>query len=112
MVCAKSKRVPEGFRERNIHHDNAIKALLQTFGAAKHFFPKNLERESDSTKYTDIQSEYVGKLAKIKLLDTRIMAYNMRYPFLSPHFYISMPVQSRTVGGTVRRRGYTFCPTG
>ena len=34
--------------------------------------------------YTDIKSEYVGNLAKIKLLEAHIMAYNMRDPFVIP----------------------------
>ena len=84
VVCVKNKHGLGCSREHNIHHASATKGQLHTFGSEKHFSPKNLERESDSTKYTDIQSEYVGKLAKIKLLDTRIMAYNMRYPFLIP----------------------------
>ena len=46
--------------------------------------PKNSERESKSTKYTDIQSDYVGNLAKIKLLKACIMVYEIRYPFIIP----------------------------
>ena len=61
-----------------------MKALSQNFGAAKRFVPKNLEGGYKSTKYTDIQSKYVGILAKIKLLEARIMAYDMRDPFIIP----------------------------
>ena len=55
MVCVKSKRDPGGSREGSIHHTNATKALSHNFGAAKHFVPKNSERESKSTKCTNIQ---------------------------------------------------------
>ena len=82
MVCVKNKCGPEGSRECNIHHANAKKALSQTFGAAKHFVPKKLDGESKSTKYTNIQSDYVGNLAKIKLLEAHIMAYDMKYSFI------------------------------
>ena len=82
FMCAKSKHGPEGSRERNICYCNATKALSHNFGAAKHFIPKNSEGEYESTKYTNIKSEYVGKLDKIKLLEARIMAYNMRDPFV------------------------------
>ena len=65
VVCLKNKWGLEGSRERDVHHSNATRALAQTFGAAKHFVPKNSEGESESTKYADIQSEYVGNLVKI-----------------------------------------------
>ena len=65
-----------------IYPPSSTKALSQTSGAVKNFFPKNLEGASGSTKYTDVKYEYVGNLAKIKLLETRIMAYNMRDPFI------------------------------
>ena len=68
----------------NIHHSKKIKDILQTFGAAKHFVPSNLEGESKSTKYTDIQSKYVGNLAQIKFLEVCIMAYDMRDLFIIP----------------------------
>ena len=74
VVCVKRKRVPEDYNERDIHHGNATKALFQTFGAAEQFVPKNLDGGSKSTKYTEIQSEYVGNLENIKLLKSRIMA--------------------------------------
>ena len=82
VVCVKNKRVPGGSRECEIHHTNTTKALSQNFGAANHFFLKNLEGGSKSTKYTNIQSECVGNLAKIKLLEDCIMAFDMRYLFI------------------------------
>ena len=83
-MCVKNKRGPGGISQRDIHHAKSTKALSQTFGAANHFVPKNSEGESKSTKSTDIKSEYVGNLAKIKLLEARIMAYDMRDPFIIP----------------------------
>ena len=84
VECVKNKRVPKSSREREIHHVNTTKALSQTFGAAKHFIPKNSEGDSKSTKYTRIKSEYVGNLAKIKLLEAGIMAYDTKDPFIIP----------------------------
>ena len=84
LVCVKSKHDPEGSRERDIHYANATKVLSQNFVAAKHFFAKNLEGSFESTKYTGIKSEYVGNLDKTKLLEARIMAYDMRDPFITP----------------------------
>ena len=60
VVCVKNRCGPEGSREHKIHHDNATKVLLQTFGAEKHFVLKHLEGGSKSTKYINIQSKYVG----------------------------------------------------
>ena len=37
---------------------------------------------SESTKYTNMQSEYGGNLTKIKLLEARIIAYDMRELFI------------------------------
>ena len=84
VVCVISKRGPEGSRERDIHQVNATDLLLHTFGDAKHFFPNKSEGESESTKHTDIQSEYVGNFYKNKLLEARIMYYGMMDPFIIP----------------------------
>jgi hypothetical protein len=83
-VCLKSKRGPERSRERDVHHKNVTYALSSLFGAAKHFIPKNSEGESEPTKYSDIQSEYVGNLANVKLLEARVMSYDMIAPFMIP----------------------------
>ena len=112
VVCVKSERGPEGLRELDIHHSNSTKVLSQDLGDVKHFVTKNLEGGSNSTKYTDIQYEYVGNLTKINFLEACIMAYNTRDPFLPPHWYTSVPVHLRTIGGTMRLQGSTCCPTG
>ncbi len=53
------------------------------FGAAKHFVPRNLEGETkSSSKYRNIESEYVGNLTKIKAFRTRVANYGMQAPFL------------------------------
>ena len=57
---------------------------MHIFGAGKHFFLKILEEGSKSTKYTNIKSEYIGILDKIKLLESRIMDYNMMNLFNIP----------------------------
>ena len=46
--------------------------------------PRTWRGGSDSTKYTNIQSEYAGNLTKIKFLEARIMDYDMRDPFIIP----------------------------
>ena len=112
VVCAKNKRWPKGSRERKIHHANATKTLSQTFGAAKHFISKNLEGESESTNYNDIKSEYVGNLAKIKLLDDRIMAYDMRDPFIIPTLVDEYDGAVQDFWGNHAETGSTCCPTG
>ena len=66
------------------HHANTMKALLKNFGAENIFVPKNLDGGYDSTKYTNIKSEYVGNLAKIKLLEACIMTYDTRDPLIIP----------------------------
>ena len=48
VVCVKSKQGSEGSREKYVHHKNATTKLSQTFGAAKQFFPRNSEGDSES----------------------------------------------------------------
>ena len=72
VVCVKRKHGPEGSRERNIHHSNATKALLQIFLLRSTLFPITW-RGSKSNNYTNIQSEYVANFSKIKLFEARIM---------------------------------------
>ena len=55
---------------------------MNNFGAENHFFPKNLEGGSKSTNFTNIQSKYVGNLAKVILSEACIMAYDMRDTFV------------------------------
>ena len=105
VVCVKNKCVPEGSRYHDIHHANATEELSQTFGAANRFLPKNLEGESESTNYTDIKSEYVGNLAKIKLLEACIMAYDTRDPF-------SIPTLEYEYSGAVEDRWVNRATTG
>ena len=62
LVCVKSKRGPKGSRKRDVCHANKKKAISHNFGVSNNFSPKNSEGESESTNYTDIQSEYVGNL--------------------------------------------------
>ena len=69
---------------------NYTAKILQTFGAAKHFVPSNSEGESESKSYTDIQSEYVVNLTKMKFLEVRVIAYDMMSPFIITDFLVSM----------------------
>ena len=50
----------------------------------KALHPQELGGDPESTKYTNIQSDYVENLAKTKILEARIMAYDIRYPFIIP----------------------------
>ena len=45
---------------------------------------RNLEVESESNRYIDIQPEYVGNITRIKLLETRVLDYDMMAPFIVP----------------------------
>ena len=67
-----------------MHHKNTTYALSQYFGAAAHFIPKNLEGESESTKYSDIQSKYVGNLTNVIFSEARVKGYGMMLPFITP----------------------------
>ena len=69
-------------RDPICYYINKRLTLSQIFGSANHFVPNKLEGGYESTKYTDIQYEYVGNLAKMKFLENRIMAYDMRDPFI------------------------------
>ena len=68
VICLKADRGANGSRERDNHHRDATAALAQKFGAAAHWVPRNAKGESESAKYADLQSEYVGNLAKVGLL--------------------------------------------
>ncbi len=57
--------------------------FLEHFGGMKHFCTKNTDSEL-SYKYSNIQSEYVGNLDKLKLFRKRIEAFDMFDPFLIP----------------------------
>ena len=69
----KSKSGGESSHDQYVHHKKNTATLLQTFGATKHFVPRNLEGKSNSNRYTDIQSESVGKITKMKLLESRVL---------------------------------------
>ncbi len=62
------------------HQEAAAKALLHVFASAKHFHAKNAEGES-SNKYANLQSKYVGNLAKMKNFKHHIDAWDMSDPF-------------------------------
>ncbi len=50
---------------------------------AKHFCTKNSDGEL-AYKYKDIQFEYVGNLAKLKLFLKCLVAFDMLNPFMVP----------------------------
>ena len=82
----KSKQGAEVSRKQYVHHKNTTATLLQTFGVENHFVPRNLEVDSESNHYTNIQSEYVGNMTKTKFLEARVLAYDMTAPFIVPVF--------------------------
>ncbi len=51
------------------HQEDAAKALPHIYASAKHSHAMNAKGES-SNKYANLQSKYVGNLAKIKTLNT------------------------------------------
>ncbi len=58
-ICAKGDQGKAGYHERDNHHTAATAALQHKFWATKHFVPRNLEGEADSSsKYWNIESEY------------------------------------------------------
>ena len=77
VVCLKKDRGVPGSRERSRHHQSATAPLAQKFGAAGHWVVRNRDGESDSQNYDDLQSAYVGNLAKVALLEKRVNEYDM-----------------------------------
>ena len=71
----------KGARYSPLQHNEGAIADLWCFKA---LHPQELGGDSESTKYTNIQSDYVENLAKIKILEARIIAYDMIYPFIIP----------------------------
>ena len=80
----KSKQEVEGSLQQDVHHKNATDTLSQTFGAAQHLIPRNLEGDSESNSYTAIQSECFRKFTNMKLLEARVLAYDIMAPFIIP----------------------------
>jgi hypothetical protein len=58
VACPKGKRGDQGLHNYSQHHSAATAAILELFGAAKHFCTKNADGEL-SYEYKDIQYEYV-----------------------------------------------------
>ena len=54
-MCVKIKQGAEDSLEWDFHHKNATTKLSDTFGAVKHFVPRNLEGLSEYKSYIDIQ---------------------------------------------------------
>ena len=81
-MCVKSKQGQEDFCEQDVHHKNATTKLSQNVGATKHYVPRNSDGESDLKSYTDGQSEYVVNLTKMKLLEARVLDYDIMSPFI------------------------------
>ena len=81
----KSKQISEGSLEIYVHHKKSTTKLLQNFGDAKRFVPGNSEGDSEYKSYTYIQSEYVGNLTMTKLLETRVIYYDIMAPFIIPY---------------------------
>jgi hypothetical protein len=67
VICPKSARGVLGFRDYTHHQEAAFKVLPHIFASAKHFHAMNAEGESFN-KYANLQSEYAGDLATIKII--------------------------------------------
>ena len=79
VICLKKDRGVPGSRQRSSHHRSATTPLAQKFGAAGHWVVQNRDGElSDSQNYTNLQSAYVGNLAKVGLLEERVNEYDMK----------------------------------
>jgi hypothetical protein len=83
LICPKSARGVLGSRDYTHHQEAATKALPHVFASAKHFHAKNAEGES-SNKYTSLQSNYAGNLAKIKNFKHHMDAWDMADTFVIP----------------------------
>ena len=80
----KSKPGGESSHDQYVHQKNIIATLFQIFGATKHFVSRNLEGESKSNCYTDIQSESVGNINKMKLLESGVLDNDVIATFIVP----------------------------
>jgi hypothetical protein len=81
VVCPKGKHGDQGLRDYSRHCLAATAAILELFGAAKHFRTKNVDGKL-SYKYKDIQSKYVGNLDKLKPFRKCMEVFDMFDPFL------------------------------
>ena len=79
VICLKKDRGVPGSRQRSSHHRSATAPLAQKFGAAGHWVVRNRDGElPDSQNYANLQSAYVGNLAKVGLLEERVNEYDMK----------------------------------
>jgi len=83
VICPKDARGAHGTRDYAHHQEAATKAIPYPFASAKHFHAKNEEGEA-SNKYANLQSEYLGNLAKIKTLKRHMDTWDMTSPFVIP----------------------------
>ena len=111
VVCVKIKRGPEGSREQNIHHGNAMKALSQNLVLQSTLSPRTWRGGPSKTSTLTYNLSTLGNCPKLNCYRIVSCPTTQGIHLSSPHWYMSIPVQSRTVGGTVRQRGYTCCPT-
>ncbi len=79
VICPKSAHGVLGSHDYTHHQEAATKALPHVFASVKHFHAKNAEGES-SNKYANLQSKYVGNLAKIKNFKCHMDAWDMSDP--------------------------------
>ena len=83
VICPKDARGAPGSRDYTRHQESATKALPHIFVSAKHFHAKNSDGEAYN-KYTNLQSEYAGNLAKIKSFKRHMDSWDMSDPFVIP----------------------------
>ncbi len=104
VICPKNKRGVQGLRDYSWHHEDAIAALPELFGMAKHYRTKNADGEL-SYKYKDIQSEYVGNLDKLKLFRNCMEAFDMLdlFSFLSGQIQWLLALSIIGVTGRVKQ---------
>ena len=57
---------------------------MKNFGAANQFVPSNPKGEYESNRYTGLQYEYFWNIFKMKVLETRVLAYDIMTPFIVP----------------------------
>jgi hypothetical protein len=83
VICPKNSRGVSGSCDYVCHQEDATKALPHIYASAKHSHAMNSKRES-SNKYANLQSKYVGNLAKIKTFKCHMDARDISYSFVIP----------------------------
>ncbi len=107
VTCPKTAHGAHGSCNYSRHQEATACALPNILALAKHFHAKNSESKA-SNKYTNLQSEYAGNLAKIKNSSGTWTHGTCLIPLSSHSSSIPLPCQLTIVGLRGRLQVYIF----